>query len=102
MDPPSEGMRASALSGASPPADPARGKHGLLRDPGLPVPEVCLTFDNGPDPEVTPAVPAVLARRRIRATFFVAGARFGAGPAPSCVPLRRGGPGPEFGRCIGD
>jgi peptidoglycan/xylan/chitin deacetylase (PgdA/CDA1 family) len=32
-----------------------------------------LTFDNGPDPEITPLVLGVLARRSIRTTFFVIG-----------------------------
>lgn len=32
---------------------------------------ICLTFDNGPEPETTPHVLDVLARRGIRATFFV-------------------------------
>lgn len=35
--------------------------------------QVHLTFDNGPDPEVTPRVLEVLARRNLRATFFVLG-----------------------------
>jgi peptidoglycan/xylan/chitin deacetylase (PgdA/CDA1 family) len=35
--------------------------------------EVTLTFDNGPEPEVTPLVLDVLARRKISATFFVLG-----------------------------
>jgi peptidoglycan/xylan/chitin deacetylase (PgdA/CDA1 family) len=35
--------------------------------------EVTLTFDNGPEPEVTPLVLEVLARRKISATFFVLG-----------------------------
>jgi peptidoglycan/xylan/chitin deacetylase (PgdA/CDA1 family) len=34
---------------------------------------LCLTFDNGPEPEVTPDVLGVLARRHIRASFFVIG-----------------------------
>lgn len=34
---------------------------------------VCLTFDDGPHPEVTPALLDVLARERITATFFVVG-----------------------------
>jgi peptidoglycan/xylan/chitin deacetylase (PgdA/CDA1 family) len=38
-------------------------------------PAVTLTFDNGPDPDVTPAVLEVLRRRGISATFFVVGAR---------------------------
>lgn len=46
----------------------------LLRGPGV-RPEVALTFDDGPDPETTPAVLAVLARHSVRATFFVIGER---------------------------
>ncbi len=34
---------------------------------------ISLTFDNGPDPEVTPHVLEVLARHAIRATFFPVG-----------------------------
>jgi len=34
---------------------------------------ICLTFDNGPEPETTPMVLEVLARRGIAATFFVVG-----------------------------
>ena len=35
--------------------------------------EVTLTFDNGPEPEATPAVLEVLRRRGLRASFFVLG-----------------------------
>src|SRR5271163_3929269 len=35
--------------------------------------EVALSFDNGPDPEVTPMVLDVLARRGVRSSFFVLG-----------------------------
>jgi len=35
--------------------------------------DLTLTFDNGPDPGATPAVLDVLARRALRATFFVIG-----------------------------
>src|SRR5215211_6413598 len=35
--------------------------------------DVSLTFDNGPDASVTPAVLNALARRNIRSTFFVVG-----------------------------
>lgn len=35
--------------------------------------QVTLTFDNGPDPEVTPAVLDTLGRAGLRATFFVLG-----------------------------
>ncbi|HSU91494.1 MAG TPA: polysaccharide deacetylase family protein [Sporolactobacillaceae bacterium] len=34
---------------------------------------VALSFDNGPDPEVTPLVLDVLARRNLKASFFVLG-----------------------------
>src|SRR5260370_9060349 len=34
---------------------------------------VALSFDNGPDPEVTPKVLDVLARRGVKASFFVLG-----------------------------
>ncbi len=36
---------------------------------------VCLTFDNGPEPEATPLVLEVLARRGLRATFFPIGTK---------------------------
>src|SRR5262245_57969062 len=35
--------------------------------------DLTLTFDNGPEPDVTPAVLQVLARHSIKATFFVLG-----------------------------
>jgi peptidoglycan/xylan/chitin deacetylase (PgdA/CDA1 family) len=35
--------------------------------------DLTLTFDNGPEPETTPFVLDVLARRSIRTTFFVVG-----------------------------
>lgn len=38
-----------------------------------PAQPICLTFDNGPEPEVTPGVLDILARRRIPAMFFVVG-----------------------------
>lgn len=34
---------------------------------------VALTFDDGPDPDVTPGILEILARREIRATFFCVG-----------------------------
>jgi peptidoglycan-N-acetylglucosamine deacetylase len=36
---------------------------------------VALTFDDGPDPDVTPRLLELLRRHKVRATFFVAGAR---------------------------
>ena len=44
-----------------------------LKDLGAPGPAVALTFDDGPDPVVTPRLLDLLARRRARATFFVCG-----------------------------
>lgn len=51
--------------------------------------EVCLTFDNGPEPEVTPGVLAVLARRRIPATFFVVGQKLRDPAARACAERAR-------------
>lgn len=44
---------------------------------------VTLSFDNGPDAEVTPVVLDVLARHGIRATFFLVGSKIAAGRAAS-------------------
>jgi peptidoglycan/xylan/chitin deacetylase (PgdA/CDA1 family) len=46
---------------------------------------VCLTFDNGPDPAVTPGVLDVLARRRIAATFFLVGEKLRDPAARACA-----------------
>ena len=50
---------------------------------------VCLTFDNGPEPEATPGVLAVLARRRIPATFFLVGAKLRHPAARACAERAR-------------
>lgn len=50
---------------------------------------VALTFDNGPEPEVTPGVLAVLARRRIPATFFVIGRKLRDPAARACAERAR-------------
>ena len=42
--------------------------------------EVTLTFDDGPDPEVTPQVLDILARHQVRATFFCIGEKAAAYP----------------------
>lgn len=44
------------------------------------MPRITLSFDNGPDPDVTPYVLDVLARIGLRTTFFVLGSKL-AGPA---------------------
>lgn len=42
--------------------------------------QVALTFDDGPDPSVTPLVLAILAQRKVHATFFCVGHRAAAYP----------------------
>lgn len=44
---------------------------------------ITLSFDNGPDPEVTPYVLDVLARRGVKTTFFVVGKNLEAARAPA-------------------
>lgn len=51
-----------------------RDTTGELATRGLPDRTVALTFDDGPDPRWTPRVLDLLARERVRATFFVTGA----------------------------
>jgi peptidoglycan/xylan/chitin deacetylase (PgdA/CDA1 family) len=52
--------------------------------------EVALTFDDGPDPEVTPRVLDRLAERGARATFFLIGRRAAAYPEIAAEIVRRG------------
>jgi peptidoglycan/xylan/chitin deacetylase (PgdA/CDA1 family) len=52
--------------------------------------EVSLTFDDGPDPEVTPRVLDLLDRAGMRATFFVIGRRARAHPRLAAEIVRRG------------
>lgn len=49
------------------------------------MPEVCLTFDNGPEPDATPGVLDVLARRRVPAVFFPIGAKLRDAAARRCA-----------------
>ncbi|MES2944797.1 MAG: polysaccharide deacetylase family protein [Pseudomonadota bacterium] len=44
---------------------------------------ITLSFDNGPDPETTPFVLDILARRNIRTTFFVVGQNLEKARAPA-------------------
>ena len=44
---------------------------------------ITLSFDNGPDPETTPFVLDVLARRGIKTTFFVVGQNLAKTRAPA-------------------
>lgn len=52
--------------------------------------EVCLTFDDGPDPERTPQVLDLLERHGARATFFCIGEKAAAHPAVVRDIVRRG------------
>jgi peptidoglycan/xylan/chitin deacetylase (PgdA/CDA1 family) len=51
---------------------------------------VALTFDDGPDPEVTPRVLDLLDAAAARATFFCIGTRVAAAPALAAEIVRRG------------
>nr|WP_249807528.1 MULTISPECIES: polysaccharide deacetylase family protein [unclassified Bradyrhizobium] len=55
-----------------------------------------LTFDNGPDPDVTPRVLDILAERGIKTTFFVIGEKL-ADPARRGLPVRAHGEGHWIG-----
>lgn len=61
----------------------------LIRLPG-PGAEISLTFDDGPDPEVTPRVLDLLDQAGQRATFFVIGRRVRAHPEIAAEIARRG------------
>ncbi len=50
-------------------------KTGLLEHGDPDVPEVALTFDDGPDPRYGPAIAALLVRDHVPATFFLVGVR---------------------------
>ena len=52
--------------------------------------EVCLTFDDGPDPEVTPRVLDLLDRHHAKASFFCVGARAAMFPEIVKEAVRRG------------
>ncbi|QOZ71771.1 polysaccharide deacetylase family protein [Bradyrhizobium arachidis] len=58
--------------------------------------DLTLTFDNGPDPEVTPRVLDILAERGIKATFFVIGEKL-ADPARRALASRAHGEGHWIG-----
>src|SRR4029077_18310068 len=62
---------ASAPPTRSPPAPSS------LRPDGERVFDLTLTFDNGPEPGVTPRVLDILRERGIKATFFVIGEKLG-------------------------
>jgi peptidoglycan/xylan/chitin deacetylase (PgdA/CDA1 family) len=47
--------------------------------------DLTVTFDNGPEPQVTPGVLDVLARRGIASTFFVIGQKLGERRARACA-----------------
>lgn len=53
-------------------------------------PRIALTFDDGPDPDVTPAVLDLLDQHRARATFFCIGERVARHPEIAAEIARRG------------
>lgn len=59
----------------------ARRSHRVLFAVPTTVRAVALTFDDGPHPELTPALLDLLARRDARATFFLLGSKAAAHPA---------------------
>jgi peptidoglycan/xylan/chitin deacetylase (PgdA/CDA1 family) len=61
----------------------------MTRLPGT-SPEIALTFDDGPHPDVTPAVLDRLERRGARATFFCVGRKVAAHPDLAAEVHRRG------------
>ena len=63
------------------------------------VPGVALTFDDGPDPEVTPLVLELLDRHGVKAAFFVIGGKAEAAPRPGAGHPR---PGPRRGQPLPD
>ncbi|HEX4902211.1 MAG TPA: polysaccharide deacetylase family protein [Acidimicrobiales bacterium] len=52
---------------------PNRGSHRVIWSVDTEQPLAALTFDDGPDPEFTPAILDVLARYEVPATFFMMG-----------------------------
>jgi len=52
--------------------------------------EIALTFDDGPDPEVTPSLLDLLDRRQAKASFFCIGRRVAAHPELAAEIVRRG------------
>lgn len=60
------------------------------------MPDLTLSFDNGPEPEVTPYVLDVLARRGIRSSFFVIGQKL-ADPARRALAERAAAEGHRVG-----
>ncbi len=50
-------------------------EQALLQEGDPHVPEVALTFDDGPDPRYGPAIAAILKQKHVPATFFLVGMR---------------------------
>lgn len=70
-----------ALAGIHPRAQLLGPCHSRLDRKQEPSGRVALTFDDGPDPEVTPAVLKILNERGVTATFFPIGRRAAAHPS---------------------
>jgi peptidoglycan-N-acetylglucosamine deacetylase len=61
---------------------PQGEERGDARGADAPPPQVYLTFDDGPNPDATPALLDVLARHGVRATFFIIDAHLTPATAP--------------------
>ena len=73
--------RADASTGWEPQKQvPHRGSHRLIWSVETDLPQVALTFDDGPDPRLTPHVLRILAEHDVRATFFLMGRNVLANP----------------------
>jgi len=62
----------------------------MARLPGLPPAHVALTFDDGPDPDVTPAVLDILDRHGAKASFFCIGRKVEEHPEVAALAAARG------------
>ena len=90
-DEPAPGPHAAAAPAAVTGGGPVIGMAGSrARSYAMPARTVALTFDDGPDPEWTPKILAVLAQYRVPATFFLVGAHVASYPGLVRAEVRYG------------
>jgi cellulose synthase/poly-beta-1,6-N-acetylglucosamine synthase-like glycosyltransferase/peptidoglycan/xylan/chitin deacetylase (PgdA/CDA1 family) len=80
---------ASVLAGG-PVIAPVGGQHGTPLSYRIPPKTAVLSFDDGPDPDWTPKIIAVLRRYRVPGTFFVIGAHAAGNPSIVAAELADG------------